>query len=119
MAVVFKEWYIFEKYTEEYAKNSFTTKENKVISKVDNYGVESLSQNERYLWQGINDRQKARKKGFLKGAEFIYNKMNDWNYHGIPHDYNKPYLCKVVHPTNREMTDLEILFYDEKRYDLV
>ena len=40
--------------------------------------------------------------------------MNDWNYHGIPHDYNKPYLCKVEHPTNREMIDLEILFYDEK-----
>lgn len=40
--------------------------------------------------------------------------MNDWHYHGIPHDYNKPYLCKVEHPTNREMTDLEILFYDEK-----
>jgi hypothetical protein len=42
-----------------------------------------------------------------------YNKANEWHYHLMPKDYTKPYLCKVIHPTKNDMTDYEILFYDE------
>lgn len=49
------------------------------------------------------------KDGFNDG----YNKANEWHYHLMPKDYTKPYLCKVIHPTKNDMTDYEILFYDE------
>jgi hypothetical protein len=48
-----------------------------------------------------------------KGAEFGYNKANEWHCHGVPND-NKPYLCKVVHPTNFDQSEYEILYYDDK-----
>lgn len=52
----------------------------------------------------------ASMKDYFKGN---CNNADGWHYYGVPHD-NKPYLCKVIHPKSCEMTDLEILFYDEK-----
>lgn len=56
---------------------------------------------------------KENKKLLLEGIEFSYNKANEWHYNGIPHD-NKPYFCKVKHPTNYDESEYEILFFDDK-----
>ncbi|MBR6081237.1 MAG: hypothetical protein IKP60_13930 [Treponema sp.] len=50
---------------------------------------------------------------FQQGAEFGYNKANEWHYTGIPND-NKPYLCKVEQPTKFDTSEYEILFFDDK-----
>lgn len=50
---------------------------------------------------------------FKDGADFGYNKANEWHYNGIPHD-NKPYLCKVEQPTKYDVSEYEILFFDDK-----
>ena len=53
------------------------------------------------------------KQIFQDGAEFGYNKANEWHYNEIPHD-NKPYLCKVEQPTKYDESEYEILFFDDK-----
>lgn len=102
-----KEWDInkegvtmFEKEAEEWVK------ENMDCCETDNFVNQSIP------YFSAEERCIA-KSAFKDGAEFGYNKANEWHYNGVPHD-NKPYLCKVIHPKSREMTDLEILFYDEK-----
>lgn len=71
---------MFEKDAEEYAINTRTQKEIEVLNTVQDWGGESLSPEERHLWEGISDRQVAREQGFQKGAEFGYNKANEWHY---------------------------------------
>ena len=77
---------MFEKEAEEYAINTRTQKEIEVLNTVQDWGGESLSPEERHLWEGISDRQVAREQGFQKGAEFGYTKANEWHYvkDGLP-----------------------------------
>ena len=70
---------MFEKEAEEYAERTKTEKEIEVLNTVHNWGKESLSPEERYLWEGIRDRQVAREQGFKDGATFGYNKANEWH----------------------------------------
>ena len=44
------------------------------------WGIESLDPDERRLFTGIQDREKAREQGFREGAEFVYNKANKWHF---------------------------------------
>ena len=71
---------MFEKEAEKYAENTRTQKEIEVLDTVHDWGRESLSPEERHLWEGIRDRQVAREQGFKDGAEFGYNKANKWHY---------------------------------------
>ena len=68
---------MFEKEAEEYAERTNTEKEIEVLNTVHNWGKESLSPEERYLWEGIRDRQVAREQGFKDGAEFGYKKAKE------------------------------------------
>ena len=65
---------MFEKEAKEYAERTKTEKELDVLNKVQAWGQESLDPDERRLLSGIQDREKARKQGFQKGAEFGYQK---------------------------------------------
>jgi hypothetical protein len=68
-----------EKEAEEYAERTKTEKEIKVLNTVHDWGQESLSPNERRLFEGIQDRKEAREQGFKDGAEFGYNKALERN----------------------------------------
>ena len=46
------------------------------------------------------------KSAFKDGAEFGYNKANEWHCNGIPHD-NKLYLCKVEQPTKHTPEEIK------------
>ncbi|MBO7713788.1 MAG: hypothetical protein J6S85_09480 [Methanobrevibacter sp.] len=63
-----------ENEAEEYAEGTKTEKEIEVLNTVHDWGQESLSPSERRLFEGIQDRDRARKQGFKDGAEFGYNK---------------------------------------------
>lgn len=65
---------MFEKEAEKYAENTRTQKEILVLNTVQDWGIESLTQEERHLWERIRDRQVAKEQGFKDGAEFGYNK---------------------------------------------
>ena len=71
---------MFEKEAEEYAEGTKTEKELEVLNTVHYWGQESLDPNERRLFEGIQDRKRAREQGFKDGAEFGYNKANEWHY---------------------------------------
>ena len=71
---------LFEKEAVEYAERTKTEKEIEVLNTVHDWGQESLSPNERRLFEGIQDRKEAREQGFKDGAEFGYNKANEWHY---------------------------------------
>ena len=88
---------MFEKEAEEYAIKS--------------YGNDAFTQ--AHMPQMIEPVRMHLKRGFKDGAEFGYNKANEWHYNGIPHD-NKPYLCKVEQPTKYDESEYEILFFDDK-----
>ena len=73
---------MFEKEAEEYAERTKTEKEIEVLNTVHDWGQESLSPNERRLFEGIQDRERAREQGFQDGAEFGYNKaLEEWKKH--------------------------------------
>ena len=63
--------------------------------------------------EGMCTCTECKKKTFKDGADFGYNKANEWHYNGIPHD-SKPYLCKVEQPTKFDTSEYEILFFDDK-----
>ena len=65
---------MFEKEAVEYAERTKTEKEIEVLNTVHDWGQESLSPNERRLFEGIQDRKEAREQGFKDGAEFGYKK---------------------------------------------
>ena len=71
---------MFEKEAEKYAERTKTEKEIEVLNTVHDWGQESLSPSERRLFEGIQDRERAREQGFKDGAEFGYNKANEWHY---------------------------------------
>ena len=71
---------MFEKEAKAYAERTKQKKELEVLNKVQDWGIESLDPDERRLLAGIQDREKARKQGFRKGAEFGYNKASEWHY---------------------------------------
>jgi len=100
---------MFEKEAEEYADRTRIKDENTYISFPD----ERIIEVQDYEGNIIDIRERI-EKTFKDGAKFAYSKANEWHYHEIPTDYTKPYLCKVIHPTKNDMTDYEILFYDEK-----
>ena len=83
-----------EKESEEYAERTKTEKEIEVLNTVHDWGQESLSPNERRLFEGIQDRERAREQGFKDGAEFGYNKANEWHYNGVPENEND-ILCQI------------------------
>ena len=85
---------MFEKESEEYAERTKTEKEIEVLNTVHDWGQESLSPNERRLFEGIQDRERAREQGFKDGAEFGYNKANEWHYNGVPENEND-ILCQI------------------------
>ena len=65
---------MFEKEAEAYTERTKTEKELKVLNIVRDWGIESLDPDERRLFTGIQDREKARKQGFREGAEFGFQK---------------------------------------------
>lgn len=69
----------------------------------------SIHEDSGYSWGQVEE---GYENGFKDGAEFGFNKANEWHYHGVPND-NKPYLCKVKHPTNYDQSEYEILFFDD------
>ena len=71
---------MFEKEAENYSERTMTEVELEVLNTVHDWGQESLSPNERRLFNGIQDRKEAREQGFKDGAEFGYNKANEWHY---------------------------------------
>ena len=71
---------MFEKESKAYAERTKTKKELEVLNKVRDWGIESLDPDERRLFSGIQDREKARKQGFREGAEFGYSKANEWHF---------------------------------------
>lgn len=83
---------MFEKESKAYAERTKTKKELEVLNKVRDWGIESLDPDERRLFSGIQDREKAREQGFREGAEFGYNKAfveADKNLKAIVTDFNK------------------------------
>lgn len=65
---------MFKKEAKAYAERTKTKKELEVLNKVRDWGIESLDPDERRLFAGIQDKEKAREQGFREGAEFGYQK---------------------------------------------
>ena len=65
---------MFKKEAKAYAERTKTQKELKVLNTVRDWGIESLDPDERRLFAGIQDREKAREQGFKEGAELGYQK---------------------------------------------
>ena len=83
---------MFEKEAKVYAERTKTEKELKVLNTARDWGIESLDLDERRLFAGIQDREKAREQGFREGAEFGYNRAfveADKNLKAIVTDFNK------------------------------
>jgi hypothetical protein len=100
---------MFEKEAEEYAERTKTEKEIKVLNTVHDWGIESLSPSERRLFEGIQDRERAREQGFQYGAEFGYNKANEW--HEIESKVTpKREISKQYMPKNKEKVLLKYHF---------
>lgn len=64
-------------------KEQKTEKELEILNTVQCKGVEFLSFGERDLFNGIQDRKRAREQGFKDGVEFGYNK----GYHDAEEHY--------------------------------
>ena len=72
---------MFEKEAEEYGKTSTDSYKDCLVD-IDDISV---------LDEAITE-------GFKDGAEFGYNKANEWHYvkdGDLPKEFDKPYLCKV------------------------
>ena len=119
---------MFEKEAEEYAEGTKTEKELEVLNTVQDWGQESLTPEERILLVGIQDRERAREQGFIAGAEFGYNKANEWHYvkdGDLPKAYQKCYFIysntygegnKVIFPESNinVLTGIYAFFLDEE-----
>ena len=68
---------MFKKEAKAYAERTKTQKELKVLNTVRDWGIESLDPDERRLFAGIQDREKAREQGFKEGAELGYQKRTE------------------------------------------
>ena len=73
-------------------KEQKTEKELEILNTVQCKGVEFLSFGERDLFNGIQDRKRAREQGFKDGVELGYNKANEWHY-----------VSKEGHPTKDDI----------------
>lgn len=71
---------MFENEAEAFARETITDKEREIIQTTHDWGPESLSPEERHVWEGITDRQSSRALGFKAGAEYIYKQYLDWHY---------------------------------------
>lgn len=71
---------MFENEAETFARETITDKEREISQTVYDWGPESLSPEERHLWEGIQDRQSSRAFGFKAGAEYVYKQYLDWHY---------------------------------------
>lgn len=71
---------MFDDEAEFFAEESITDKEKEIDQTVHDWGQESLSPEERRVWEGIWDRQSSRATGFKAGAEYVYKKYLEWHY---------------------------------------
>ena len=102
---------MFKKEAKAYAERTKTGKEIKVLNTVEAWGIESLDPDERRLFSGIQDREKAREQGFREGAEFGYNKAfveADKNLKAIVTDFNK---ANKWHYVKDELPAMDVFVY--------
>lgn len=71
---------MFEDESEIFARESITDKEKEIEQTVHDWGRESLSPEERSIWEGISDRESSRAIGFKSGAEYVYKRYLEWHY---------------------------------------
>lgn len=71
---------MFEDESEIFARESITDREKEIEQTVHDWGRESLSPEERSIWEGISDRESSRAIGFKSGAEYVYKRYVEWHY---------------------------------------
>ena len=102
---------MFKKEAKAYAERTKTEKELKVLNIVRDWGIESLDPDERRLFAGIQDREKAREQGFREGAEFGYNQAfveADKNLKAIFTDLSK---ANEWHRVPDKLPEMDVLVY--------